>query len=186
MTEKLKLDLIQSSKSRSATHGEVERRQNLLDTLTTRVRILNDAADARVGPVSNYESERTMLLSTEANDDTAYSNPWLESDEHVSSLTRDEFRRRQEQVIKEQDAGLDALADALKRQKNIGINIGTEADYQSDLIDDITVRATQTDSRIKRQSDRVGKITNKSSTCVLWSIIIVLGLAIVVVAVVPA
>jgi len=31
----------------------------------------------------------------------------------------------------EQDAGLDALAEALNRQKNIGLSIGTEAANQS-------------------------------------------------------
>nr|XP_026692883.1 syntaxin-8-like [Ciona intestinalis] len=152
MTEKLRLDLIRSAKSHTTTHGEVERRQNLLDTLSTKVRILDKAA------------ERSLSTSSAAE------SPLRANKFHLlmhSSLSTD------------QDAGLDVLSETLSRQKNIGINIGKEADYQNELIDDIHGRIEETDSRIKQQTTSVLKISRKSSSCILWMIIILLAIAII-------
>ncbi|CAK8672521.1 syntaxin-8-like isoform X2 [Clavelina lepadiformis] len=185
--EKLKFDLLKSSRSHTTTLGEVERRQNLFDTLTTKVRILTDAAECDRHPSGsnmNY-SDRTALLSKEENGSTNFGNPWLETNEQISRLTPEQFRLKQEEVIQEQDKGLERISAALSRQKAIGINIGSEAEYQNDLIDDIHSRITLTDSRIKEQTHGVVNVTKKSSTCVLWLIIILLGILIIVIAALP-
>uniref|UniRef100_H2XQZ1 Syntaxin N-terminal domain-containing protein n=1 Tax=Ciona intestinalis TaxID=7719 RepID=H2XQZ1_CIOIN len=78
MTEKLRLDLIRSAKSHTTTHGEVERRQNLLDTLSTKVRILDKAAERSLSTSS--AAERVALLSSNHDQSqSSYGNPWLDT-----------------------------------------------------------------------------------------------------------
>lgn len=68
-------------------------------------------------------------------------------------------------VCTEQDRGLEALSHVITRQKTLAQAIGTEVDYQNELIEDITDHVDRTRDRIHGETQRVRTIDRKDNTC---------------------
>lgn len=83
------------------------------------------------------------------------------------------------------DKAIEALHEAVKRQKEIGVAMNNEVDRHNEIIDTITDRTGLLDARVKRQTLLTKTIHRKSSALGLWIIIIFLFIAIVVIAAVP-
>ena len=88
-------------------------------------------------------------------------------------------------VATEQDEGLEALSQALRRQKQMGIAIGQEADSQIGLIDGIADRTERVSSRVERQTERVSKMRERAGLCIPWTVAVPLLIVILIIAVVP-
>ncbi|XP_035225001.1 syntaxin-8-like [Stegodyphus dumicola] len=161
------------------TEGEFERRQRLLDTLSSKRVQIDDAF--------NYREEggsRNALLS--GNLSGYSSNVWdIEESEATKDLTVDEIREQQKLAIKEQDKGLDTLYDVVVRQKQMAQNIGQELDLQNEIIEDIVDHADDTRKRLITETRHVAIVDRKSGSCCYWVIIILLFIAIAVVALIP-
>merc|ERR1712080_731309 len=89
-------------------------------------------------------------------------------------LTPAGFQQQQDQIIAEQDKGLDALSKVIQRQKLMGQTIGEEIDYQNELIDDITEGVDRTKDKLVRTEQHVKKVHKKSGSCALLVIVILL------------
>nr|XP_045380741.1 syntaxin-8 isoform X1 [Camelus bactrianus] len=119
--------LLRAVSTHQITQLEGDRRQNLLDDLVTRERLLlasfkNEGAEP--------ELIRSSLMTGGAK--RGVPNPWLfEEPEETRGLGFDEIRQQQQQIIQEQDAGLDALSSIISRQKQMGQEIGNELDEQN-------------------------------------------------------
>lgn len=83
------------------------------------------------------------------------------------------------------DEAIEALHAAVKRQKEIGVAMNTEVDRHNEIIETITDRTGLLDDRVKRQTFLVKTIHRKASACGLWTVIILLFIAIIVIAAVP-
>ena len=83
------------------------------------------------------------------------------------------------------DEAIEALHAAVKRQREIGIAMNSEVDRHNEIIDTITDRTTLLDARVKRQTLLVKTVQRKSSACLMWTIIILLFVAIIVIVAVP-
>ncbi|KAL6064938.1 hypothetical protein STEG23_026962 [Scotinomys teguina] len=138
---KVKIDtlkdlLLRAVSTRQITQLEGDRRQNLLDDLVTRERLL-------LASFKNEGAEPDLIRSSLMSEETKRGtpNPWLyEEPEETRGLGFDEIRQQQQKIIQEQDAGLDALSSIISRQKQMGQEIGNELDEQNgtvDLADDI-------------------------------------------------
>ncbi|RXM34235.1 Syntaxin-8 [Acipenser ruthenus] len=105
--------------------SEADRRQNLVDDLLTREKQLqvtfkNDGTEP--------EFSRSSLM-TGGGGQRGSSNPWLmDEPEETRGLGFTEIKQQQQRIIEAQDAGLDALASVLSRQKQMGQEIGNELD----------------------------------------------------------
>ncbi|XP_049576805.1 syntaxin-8 [Syngnathus scovelli] len=180
----LKDGVLRASSSRRIMQSEADRRQNLIDDLLTREKQLNATFK---GDITEPAPSRSTLLAGGAGaSDGVSTNPWLinESDE-TRGLTFGEIKQQQQRIIKVQDAGLDALAEVISRQKVMGQEIGNELDEQNDIIDDITHLVDKTDGRIRNETRRVQLVDKKSASCGMLVVIVLLLIAIVVVAVWP-
>ncbi|CAB1344659.1 unnamed protein product, partial [Coregonus sp. 'balchen'] len=100
----LRESLLRASSSRRIMQSEADRRQNLVDDLVTRDKQLNATFK---GDVTQPEPSRSTLMTGAGGEGGAAANPWL-------------------------DAGLDALAAVITRQKLMGQDIGNELDEQND------------------------------------------------------
>ncbi|XP_054717893.1 syntaxin-8-like [Uloborus diversus] len=161
------------------TEGEFERRQRLLDGLTSKRVQIDDAFNDR-----EEGGSRTALLGADLGGTS--SNVWdIEENEATRDLTIDEIREQQKYAIKEQDKGLDTLYDVVVRQKQMAQNIGQELDVQSELIDDIYDHVGDTRERLVRETRHVAIVDRKSGTCGYWIVIMILLIAIIVVVAVP-
>ncbi|XP_034502952.1 syntaxin-8 isoform X2 [Ailuropoda melanoleuca] len=119
--------LLRAVSTRQITQLEGDRRQNLLDELVTRERLL-------VASFKNEGAEPDLIRSSlmTGGAKRGVPNPWLfEEPEETRGLGFDEIRQQQQKIIQEQDAGLDALSSIISRQKQMGKEIGNELDEQN-------------------------------------------------------
>ncbi|XP_075417037.1 syntaxin-8 isoform X2 [Tenrec ecaudatus] len=139
----LKDSLLRAVSTHQITQLEGDRRQNLLDDLVTRERLL-------LASFKNEGAEpdliRSSLLTGGAQRPAP--SPWLlEESEETRGLGFNEIRQQQQRIIQEQDAGLDALSSILSRQKQMGQEIGDELDEQNDHQDQESRMNTETPKR---------------------------------------
>ncbi|KAK3728523.1 hypothetical protein QZH41_011599 [Actinostola sp. cb2023] len=155
----LKQSLLRASSSYHITEREVDRRQNMLDQLITKEKQLSSALQQE--PVSKDIGSRDALLSR-GQDNNAFDSPSMPETDDMSVA---DMRGQQQQIIAEQDKGLDALSSIIQRQKMIGHAISDEVDTQNEIIEDITDHVETTNQRLVRASAHVKRVTAKSSTC---------------------
>lgn len=179
----LKEGLLRASSSRRITQAEADRRQNLIDDLLTREKQLNSTFK---GEITAPEATRSSLMAGGSGASGAGANPWLINEtEETKGLTFGEIKQQQKQIIEAQDAGLEALAAVISRQKMMGQEIGNELDEQNEIIDDLAHLVDKTDDRIRNETRRVKLIETKSASCGMWVVIVLLLIAIIVIAVWP-
>ncbi|XP_010841321.1 PREDICTED: syntaxin-8 isoform X2 [Bison bison bison] len=153
--------LLRAVATHQITQLEGDRRQNLLDDLVTRERLLlasfkNEGAEP--------DLTRSSLMTGGAK--RGAPNPWLlEEPEETRGLGFDEIRQQQQKIIQEQDAGLDALSSIISRQKQMGQEIGNELDEQNEIIDDLANLVENTDEKLRTETRRVNLVDRKSTSC---------------------
>ncbi|KAK6300531.1 LOW QUALITY PROTEIN: syntaxin-8 [Coregonus clupeaformis] len=179
----LRESLLRASSSRRIMQSEADRRQNLVDDLVTRDKQLNATFK---GDVTQPEPSRSTLMTGAGGEGGAAANPWLVNEpEETRGLGFSQIKQQQQRIIEVQDAGLDALAAVITRQKLMGQDIGNELDEQNEIIDDLTHLVDKTDDRIRNETRRVKLVETKSASCGMLVVIVLLLIAIVVVAVWP-
>ncbi|XP_070335195.1 syntaxin-8 isoform X6 [Odocoileus virginianus] len=149
----------------SPTQLEGDRRQNLLDDLVTRERLL-------LASFKNEGAEPDLIRSSlmTGGAKRGAPNPWLlEEPEETRGLGFDEIRQQQQKIIQEQDAGLDALSSIISRQKQMGQEIGNELDEQNEIIDDLANLVENTDEKLRTETRRVNLVDRKSTSCAAWT-----------------
>ncbi|XP_051985510.1 syntaxin-8-like [Xyrauchen texanus] len=180
--EQLRETLIRAAAQRHIMQAEADRRQNLVDDLATREKMLNGSFK---GNVTECETLRSTLM-TGGNGAGPAVNPWLVNEsEETRGLSFGEIKKQQQQIIEAQDAGLDALATVISRQKHMGQEIDNELDEHNEIIDDLTQLVDKTDSRIRNETHRIKLVDTKSASCGMLVVIVLLLVAIIVVAVWP-
>ncbi|XP_020621228.1 syntaxin-8-like [Orbicella faveolata] len=177
----LKQSLLRASNSYQVTEREIDRRQNMLDQLITKERQMNAAFQQEAG---QSDFGRSSLLATDprGRDTNPFDEPEAFPD---SNMSVDDMRRQQQQIIAEQDQGLEALSGIIQRQKVMGQAISDEVDAHNEILDDIDNRMDQTNQRLIKETTHVKRVTAKSSTCGMLVVIVLLIIVIIVVAVVP-
>ncbi|XP_041789540.1 syntaxin-8 [Chelmon rostratus] len=179
----LKDGLLRASSARRIMQSEADRRQNLIDDLLTREKQLNATFK---GDITQPEPSRLTLMAEGGASQGVAANPWLVNEtEETRGLTFGEIKQQQQRIIEAQDAGLDALAAVISRQKIMGQEIGNELDEQNEIIDDLSHLVDKTDDRIRNETRRVKLVETKSASCGMLVVIVLLLIAIVVIAVWP-
>nr|XP_046266466.1 syntaxin-8 [Scatophagus argus] len=180
----LKDGLLRASSARRIMQSEADRRQNLIDNLLTREKQLN--ATFRGDNTEPEPSRSTLMAEAAGVSRGGAANPWLINEtEETRGLTIGEIKQQQQHIIEAQDAGLDALAAVISRQKIMGQEIGNELDEHNEIIDDLAHLVDKTDSRIRNETRRVKLVETKSASCGMLVVIVLLLIAIVVIGVWP-
>ncbi|XP_037545898.1 syntaxin-8 [Nematolebias whitei] len=180
----LKEGLLRASSSRRIMQSEADRRQNLIDDLLTREKQLNGTFR---GDITEPESTRSALMAGKAGaGGGGAANPWLINEsEETKGLSFGDIKQQQQRIIEAQDAGLDALAAVISRQKIMGQDIGNELDEHNEIIDDLAHLVDKTDGRIRNETRRVKLVETKSASCGMMVVIVLLLIAIIVIAAWP-
>ncbi|XP_011140265.1 syntaxin-8 [Harpegnathos saltator] len=184
--QQLKNKVEEASKSRTITFEEAERRTRQVEQLQSRDIQLQKLYDPRT---KDYASSRASLLKSGS---SAFADggttSWAadEDDEKPINVqvTVTDLVTHQEQVLKEQDKGLDELCKVIARQKEIGQSISNEVNHQNEIIDDLADHMERTDESLVNKTQQVRNIHSKDRTLVYWVVIVLLFIAIVVVALV--
>ena len=171
------------------TGPELERRRDQLQLLTRQLAGLRD----QLAEPSQGAAARTALLAdlgTGGWGDTVGGagdrrempvRAGAQETEHTRGRETVQVRAQQQEMLDEQDAGLDVLADIIRRQKGMGQDIYREVTQQNDLIDDIDDRVTNVNTRLLETTSNVRVVSNRDRTCGYWVVIILLAIAIITV-----
>lgn len=184
--QQLKSKVEEASRSRTITFEEAERRTRQVEQLQSKDIQLQKLYDPRT---NDYASSRASLLrpgsSAFADGGTT---SWAADEEDEKPLdvhvTVNDIMNHQEQVLKEQDKGLEELCKVIARQKEIGQTISNEVDHQNEIIDDLADHMDRTDESLVNKTQQVRNIHSKDRTCGYWVIILLLFIAIITVALV--
>lgn len=179
----LEQQLDQASRSYTITEKELARRQGLTMSLRSRKDQLNSSFNKNMEPGSASDASRDALLNNAPG--RAFGQAAHVESEETQGLDNNTLLFRQQQILKEQDQGLDALSSIIARQKNTGLTIGAELDSQKDLLDDLENGMDHTGALLKKETRHVITITEKAKSGGMLCIIVLLIIAIIVVAVVP-
>ncbi|PVD38489.1 hypothetical protein C0Q70_01104 [Pomacea canaliculata] len=134
-------------------------------------------------PRACWEQKRA-LLNPQSEDFGSTSDPWGQGDP-LENVSNTELQSQQQQILDEQDRGLDALSRVIGRQKQMAIDIGNEVDSQNEIIDDITDHVDGTTSRLKRETRHIAIVDRKSGSCGYYIVIVLLFVVIIVIVAVP-
>ncbi|XP_033630473.1 syntaxin-8-like [Asterias rubens] len=178
-TETLKGKLTKASSAYHFTQREVDRRLGLLENLHAKDMILNEAFRK---DITYSAPERTRLLAPNT---SGFGQDTFDEPEEVRGLSINEIREQQLLVIQKQDKGLEALADVISRQKQMGQRIGTELDEHNEILDDLSRHVGRTDDRILKETKHIRTVTQKAKDCSFYIVMLLLLIAIVVVIAIP-
>uniref|UniRef100_A0A8D2BER0 Syntaxin 8 n=1 Tax=Sciurus vulgaris TaxID=55149 RepID=A0A8D2BER0_SCIVU len=151
--------LLRAVSTHQITQLEGDRRQNLLDDLVTRERLL-------LASFKNEGAEPDLIRSSLMNEEAKRGapNPWLfEEPEETRGLGFDEIRQQQQKII--QGCGLMPLSSIISRPKTNGTGIGNELDEQNEIIDDLANLVENTDEKLRTETRRVNLVDRKSTSC---------------------
>ena len=79
--------------------------------------------------------------------------------EKTMKLDNSEIVQLQKQMMEEQDVGIGAIGDVVRRQKELAIQINEELSIQDDILDMLDEDVNRTDSKIEVAKKRVDRIT---------------------------
>lgn len=179
----LKTKVEEASKSKTITIEEAERRTRQIEQLQSKDIQLQKFYESRTK--SLLSNRKSLLKSgTSAFADMGTTSWAIDDDDKpidVNMSTQD-LQNYQEQVLQEQDKGLEELCKVIARQKEIGQTISNEVVHQNEIIDDLADHMDITDQTLINRTRQVENISYKDRTCGYWIIIILLFISIVVVA----
>eukprot|EP00118_Oscarella_pearsei_P018518 m.189781 g.189781 ORF g.189781 m.189781 type:complete len:243 (+) comp39423_c1_seq4:119-847(+) len=182
----LKTSLTKASTSYHLTEGESRRRQDKVDSLSARLKQLNEAF--RQEPSSQpkgRDSQRGQLLGSQQPMGSGM-NPWQEEEgDDTRPLTNNELMSQHQEIMREQDEGLEELSKVVERQKLIGMAIHDEVEQQDDIIDNLATHVDRTTGRIQRETRHVERIRVKASDKGLCCVVVLLLLLIIVFLAIP-
>jgi len=177
------------------TNHELNRRRDQLESLTRKYHAAKDQVSE---PTSGLASRNKLLedLGTsgwgatpsegfsvigESSKKTLPVRTGVRETERSLGVETRQVKEEQQRLLDEQDAGLDVLADIIRRQKGMGQDIFNEVTQQNDLIDEIDDRVENVNQRLIDTTSSVRVVSKKDRTCGYWIVILLLAIAIIVV-----
>ncbi|RWS16495.1 syntaxin-8-like protein [Dinothrombium tinctorium] len=179
---KLQQQLVRDSQGYTVTRMEVERRQRLLDNLSSKRKQIDLSYNNPNVFVNNDYSSIGQRLG-EAGTSSSSNFDWNENANANASrnMTVDDLRSQRQLLMQEQDKGLDILGDIITKQKYMAKGISSEIDTQNEILDDIHGAMDQTTDRLIRNTRNIKKVGRKADSCWYWVIIVLLLIAIITV-----
>eukprot|EP00039_Didymoeca_costata_P018243 m.332721 g.332721 ORF g.332721 m.332721 type:complete len:238 (+) comp16995_c0_seq1:125-838(+) len=166
------------------TEAEFSRRQNMVSTLKGRRDDLQSKFSRDDGPRGVNDHGRGQLFGGRESGDDARR---MRRDEPESFRGRDVngIMDAQQMVMREQDKGIDLLAESIARQKQMGLRIGNELEDQNEMLDELGEAMDNTDRRLVQETGHVVKVTERAKSSGMMCCIVLLILAIIGVAAAP-
>ncbi|XP_075163446.1 syntaxin 8 [Haematobia irritans] len=183
--QELKYKLNEASKSQTVTYQEIERRQQLWDSLQSQRQLLKNRY------TSATRSDRTALLENSASSSIWSASPSNRTGRSVENaqgtadvIDVNRLKQAQIDILEEQNRGLETLSQTISRQRALATQIGQEFEEQNDILDNLANSVERVERGVNQQTQGVNRISrNEDKTYGYWIVIIVLFIAIIVVSV---
>lgn len=164
------------------TEKEAQRREGLVGNLKGRHQHFTQELSKVMSSGGGSSSSRGALLGS---GERGGGRQVREESEHTRGYDNNALYSQQEQVIRQQDEGLEALRKSIARQKQLGMHIGDELEDQNEMLDELNEGVENTNKRLTRETQHVVRVTEKAKAGGMFCCIVLLILAIIVVAAVP-
>ncbi len=142
----------------SVTEGERARRRDMVGNLVARME------KAKMDVAGGATDMRGSLMAGGAARGGGRSQ-WGTRGETADTVDKDnaDLLQMQNQIMQQQDQGLDLLAQTIARQKELGQTINRELDEQMPLLDRLGDHVDSTTDNVQRETKRVIKLTRKQA-----------------------
>jgi len=184
-----------NTESAHLTDGEKRRREAFVSGLEGRekqLRLVFQQQQSGAKEKRSTDDQRKRLLGSAIIDvgtDDSWTNredePLLASGGNSCDMLSS-YHQRKEQVLAEQDRGLDALHEVIMRQKQLAGNIQTEASAHNDLLDDIDEGLDRTTQRLVTTTNNVRIVSQSDSVWKYWLIIFLLLVVMIIIIAIPS
>ncbi|KAH8915168.1 hypothetical protein BT69DRAFT_1289184 [Atractiella rhizophila] len=108
----------------------------------------------------------------------------MDRDENDLRQANQDVMMMQKQMLNDQDRSLDALSEAVSRQRDISLQISSELELHTGLLEETDFALDQTQSRMRKAQSRLDTVARKTkenaATCTIIGLIVVLLILIIV------
>ncbi|XP_066600511.1 syntaxin-8 [Prorops nasuta] len=177
----LRNKIIEDANSRTITAEEAERRTRKVELLQSKDVQLQTLYESNINKWASSR-DRLLRVGSSALMDGGTTS-WAGDDDDVhpieAQVSINDLKVHQEQILQDQEQGLEELCKVISRQKQIGQAIYNEVDHQNEIIDDLAEHMDRTDDSIVHKTHQVQSIGAKDHTCGYWVIILLLFICII-------
>lgn len=177
-----------STKSSNITEGEKRRREAIVSSLEGREKQLRLIFQQQQSGAKSQSNDQRKRLLDSGVIDMGTDDSWTAREDAPllaaganSSEIMTSYHDRRDQILADQDRGLDALHDVIIRQKHLAENIQTEVVTHNDLIDDIEDGLERTNERLLTTTRTVGLVSRQDSVWRYWLVIFLLTIVIIII-----
>lgn len=160
----------------------VQTLEDLVNSAHKQYHITDSEFDMRQRKINDLKLRRDELQHSFSMDPlrsssggNGYSNPGF------NPMSDDPDLVRQQQIMQEQDSGLDIIQQSIMRQKQMGLAISNEIDEQNVMLDDLGDNLHRSNSVLQDRTNQIVRVTEKAKGQGLCCCIGLLLIAIVVV-----
>eukprot|EP01137_Pigoraptor_chileana_P026731 Opistho-2@8459 len=182
-TFKLEDALIAEARQFRMPERELSRRKEEVQRLKNRVEQMRQQQRKEVTFATDDDDD--LLDADTVGSGAAAPRAWGRETDESRSLSNDGLLQRQTDVMRQQDDGLEALSQSIRRQREIGVTLSDTLDADADLLDDLERGTDHTKSLLDRETKHVLSVTEKASSCGYIICILLLFVAIIVVVAIP-
>ncbi|XP_014225634.1 syntaxin-8 [Trichogramma pretiosum] len=185
----LRYKINQARRDQLITGGEAERRMRQVEILQSKDLQMRRLYESKTNELA-LSRARLLGPSTSAFADGGTTSWGLDDDNDQTQLLNSQptsvadLKSQKQQLLRQQEEGLDELSKIISRQKLIAQAINSEVTDHNEIIDDLADHIDRTDERLIDGTRAVRTVSQKDKVCGYWVIIILLFAAIVTVALV--
>lgn len=173
-------ELNADSRQYHVTDAELARRQNLVATLKGRKGDLQSRLNKSNESRPDDFNSRNQLMGGRQEDVRLRFE-----DDRTVGLDQHGILEQQTRIMREQDQGIDLLAQTIKRQKMIGLQIGGEVEEQNEMLESLSDAMDTTEGRLVRETHHTVRVSEKAKSGGMMCCIVLLILCIILVGAIP-
>ncbi|XP_061399949.1 synaptosomal-associated protein 29 [Musca vetustissima] len=119
------------------------------------------SADASATPKARTEGVKTTIPSPSDKYDQHPISRIREDSSHRQQLMQSQQGRQNNPFEQQLEANLNEMSDNLSRLKGLATELGSEIEYQNDLLDNMTYKVEDVDLKLSRQNKDISKLLGK-------------------------
>jgi t-SNARE complex subunit (syntaxin) len=175
---RLEQQLEADSQSYVITSKEADRRASLVQQLKAKHKQASTSLGTGTGNMDS-DYHRNALFGSGGGACGAH------DDEHTRGMDTHALLQEQDQIMREQDRGLETIHASAQRLKQVGMVIGDELDDQNEMLEELNDGFDNTQRRLTRETQHVVHVSEKAKAGGMFCCIFLLIVAIIVVAAIP-
>ncbi|XP_011504919.1 PREDICTED: syntaxin-8 [Ceratosolen solmsi marchali] len=186
--QELKSKVIEANRQHTITAEEAERRTRQIEQLQSKDIQLQQLYESKTKEMALWRSQLLELTSSSVFADGGSTSWGIDDDEvdqpNTGNVNVADLEHQNQQLLEQQEEGLEQLSKIISRQKQIARTIHNEVDNHNEIIEDLADHMDKMDQHLINETHTVRVIGQKDKVWGYWLIIILLFISIIVCALV--